>query len=87
MRALSRKTWATEATSLEAINSGSLLRIADGIESMAKGYANLERQAASSARQAEYWEQQYRIAYKTAAAYKGQITKLKKKLAARKDQQ
>lgn len=70
-----------EDATLEQINTGSLQRIADAAESMAKGYAALERRAIEAERGREYWRSEAEaLKYKLRAA-RGVITKLKRKLA------
>jgi hypothetical protein len=82
MRDLSRVRWASDSDTLESINTGSLLRIADGVESMAKGYVALEQRAKSAESGADYWKDRAEAYRKAHIAQKGQITKLRNKLAA-----
>jgi thiamine kinase-like enzyme len=79
----SRTEWNWEKNNtVEVINAGSLQRIADACELMAKNHAELIRERDNY----ERWyrqEQRYKEqAQRSAASLRGQITKLKRQLAA-----
>lgn len=81
----SYKDWGKDSShgnlTLEQINTGALLRIADATEAMAKRHVELIEERDRFERYYRQ-EQSRRIAWeRSAAALKGQITKLKKRLA------
>lgn len=84
-REASRTNWGTSdgehRLSLDQINCGALLRIADATELMAKRHSELIAQKESAQRSAAYYEDLYRRCDRRLSAAKGQITKLKKALA------
>jgi hypothetical protein len=86
-RAESRKEWNRPGIgvqpSTEDLNLGCLQRIADATELMAKRYDELINAKRRAEENAEYYEGLYRRADRRVSAAKGQITKLKKLLAAR----
>lgn len=82
IRNLSRQNWTTESTSFEAINCGSMLRIADAMEKMAQRHTELMEQRD---RYERWWKESDRMAKRLArslSATKGQVTKLKRKVSA-----
>ena len=72
----------TSSDSTEHINAGSLQRIADATEMMAKNYVNMQQERDNY--QKWYRERGLRIdeLQRSKASLRGQITKLKKALAA-----
>lgn len=83
LRDLSKRTWTSSNNTLESINAGSLQRIADATERMAKRHTELiserddyERRYKAATAREQRLERQL-------AASRGQITKLRK--AALKD--
>ena len=92
---MTRKTWKTESRldygndvhedsglTIEAINAGSLQRIADATEKMAVRHTDLMRERDSFKASRDYWEKQYEDAVRSNRSLRGQITKLKNALAA-----
>lgn len=79
---LSRSAWTTEKPDVGAINAGSLQRIAAATEKMAERHAELIRQRDEFERSANYWRSQYEQKDFSIRSLKGQITKLRKALAA-----
>lgn len=78
MRKLSRQGWNTHLKTFDAINSGSLLRIADAVEKVAVRHTEL--MAERDRFQQWYREEEdkvSRLQYQV-RSLKGQITKLKK---------
>ncbi|WP_063568475.1 hypothetical protein [Achromobacter ruhlandii] len=84
---LSRQTWTAESPNLEHVNSGSLQRIAEATEKMAQRHTELIRQRDEFERSANYWRVQSDTKDRQIASQKGQITKLRKKLAAQQSGQ
>ncbi|NMU88369.1 hypothetical protein HGQ98_00500 [Achromobacter ruhlandii] len=84
---LSRSTWTTENPDMGAINAGSLQRIAAATEKMAERHTELIRQRDSFEKAAHYWREKSDIKDRRIASLKGQITKLRKALAAQPAQQ
>lgn len=84
---LSRQTWTAENPNLEHINAGSLQRIAAATEKMAERHTELIRQRDSFERAAEHWRGKADDKDRRIAALKGEITKLRKKLAAQQSGQ
>lgn len=82
IKTMSRKEWSHDANSLEAINAGSLQRIADATEKMAQRHTELIRQRDDFERSANYWRGQSDQKDFNIRSLKGQVTKLRKKLAA-----
>jgi hypothetical protein len=85
LRDKSKKNWADHSNTLDAINAGSLQRIADAAEKMAQRHTDLIRER-------DDYERRYRAAVvreqrleRRLAAAKGQITKLRN--AAKKELQ
>ena len=81
----SRKDWGQDTNgslTIEQINCGAILRIADAVELMAKNYLQLQHDAAFYKR--KYQEQQKEIESLTRSknAYSGHVKRLKKKVAA-----
>lgn len=84
---LSRLTWTTENPDVAAINAGSLQRIAAATEKMAERHTELIRQRDRFEKDVHYWRQQSDIKDRRIASLKGQVTKLRKALAAQPAQQ
>ncbi len=84
---LSRLTWTTENPDVGAINAGSLQRIAAATEKMAERHTELIRQRDSFEKAADHWRQQSDIKDRRIASLKGQVTKLRKALAAQQAEQ
>jgi predicted nucleic acid-binding Zn-ribbon protein len=82
LREASKQKWTSKNT-IEHINAGSLQRIADATEAMAKNYTAMQTDLDWYKRQ--YTERGERIAYlrRSRASLQGQITKLRKQLADR----
>lgn len=80
MRDQSRKAWDGEST-LEVINAGSLQRIADAAEKMALRHTELIYKAARLEKTNQWLDGCIKSRDRTIANLKGQITKLKKKVA------
>lgn len=70
----------SEGINLEQINTGCLQRIADSVESMSKGYVNLEKQLKSALNDSEYYKAELTKQLHVNAGLKGYINRLKKKL-------
>lgn len=84
-REASRVNWGrdgSESLSLEQINTGALLRIADATELMAKRHTELMTQRDMYERWHDEEAQKRRLAERRISSLKGQITKLKKKARA-----
>ncbi len=84
LRKCSQKDWSTDAgiPTESEIKVGSLQRIADAVELMAKGYARLENERDRWKRWYEQELQEQQRLARSNAALKGVNTKLRKKLAA-----
>jgi len=80
MREESRRDW-TSKTTTEDINCGSLQRIADATEKMALRYTELIDKAARLEKNNDLLRGYIEGRDKTISNMRGQITKLKKKLA------
>lgn len=83
-RSESKKDYGTnvpegEGLSLERLNCGSLMRIADATEIMATNYLRLQEDLATAKRGREYYMEEMEKAQRTITAMKGLITKLKKR--------
>ena len=74
----SRNDWNSGAT-LQEINSGSLQRIADATELMAKPFLNLLAENERLKRDLEWYREKYAEKDRKISALRGVITKLKKK--------
>lgn len=70
-----------DGVSLEQLNAGSLQRIADAAETMAKGYARLEQDAAAWRARAQAAESMVALERRRITALKGHITRLRYKLS------
>jgi hypothetical protein len=82
-REMSKETnWGTfnEGLSIEQVNCGSLLRIADATEAMSTNFTSLYKELQQMTEERTRYRNLYYIGQKQLAAYKGQITKLKKKI-------
>jgi hypothetical protein len=77
----SRKNW-TSAGTLENINSGCLQRIADACELMAKSHDSLVRDRDWQKGRADRATDRLGMLENSLRSHKGQITKLRKKIAA-----
>jgi hypothetical protein len=82
LRTISEEHWNSDSSSFDAINCGSLQRIADACELTAKNYRELLAERDNY--QKWYREQRARVEARdrSIAALRGQITKLRKKLGA-----
>ena len=80
-REISKQDWSVVGrTTIEQVNSGSLQRIADAVESIARNYNQLQEERD---RYKRWYEQEHGWRLKNEAkiaAYKGVVTKLKRKL-------
>lgn len=77
----SRRDWTNEDSSLETLRTGCLMRIADATEKMAKRHTELIDERDRQQRLADYWRQCCERTERRLRAAKGQITKLRKRLA------
>lgn len=75
----SRRDWNSNQT-LPEIDSGSLQRIADACEAMAKNHIDLQNKYDSMVRQRDYKQTRINNLENSIRSYRGTITKLKKKL-------
>ncbi len=82
LRAKSRREWVNDDSSIEQIQLGCMLRIADAIEKMAQRHTELIRDRDMYNRWYDEEVERRKIAERSLSAAKGQITKLRKKLAA-----
>ncbi len=82
MRELSRTKWTTEQTSIEAINCGSMLRMADAMEKVAVRHTELIAEVDRYKRWYAQEQQAVSMLSYRIRSLKGQITKLKKAKAA-----
>lgn len=88
MRKISRTDFTSRnGNTIEAINAGSLQRIADAQELMAKNHSDLVGERDRAKANAAYWRQQADLSAGSIRALKGVVTKLKKQLAAARAQQ
>ncbi len=81
-RAESRKIYGHEKSedvglTLEQLNAGSLQRIADSLESMARGYTDLERNARAWKERAESLERSLAVERRRSSALRGHLTRLR----------
>jgi hypothetical protein len=67
----------TKKVTYEAINAGSLQRIADAVEKVAINHIQLEQQCAELKRQKEYWRAKAETLQRSVNAYKGLVKKKK----------
>ena len=86
LRKLSKKTWIGDGT-LELINAGSLQRIADATELMATNYTRLQADLEFYKALAAERDDTIGRIWRSLAAQKGQVTRLRNKLAAFQDEQ
>ncbi len=84
LRAKSKDGWNSESNSLDAINAGSLQRIADATEKMAQRHTELIRDRDMFERRMKSEQACSETLRRRLNAAKGQITKLRKQLAAAK---
>ncbi len=77
-RQQSREGWNAEET-FEAINAGSLQRIADATEKMAQNYVKLENDYKYMREDRDRYRARYEKELKRSAAYRGVINRMKKK--------
>lgn len=84
LRARSKRDYQTDNSSLEHLRTGAILRIADATERMASNYINLQDDRDRYSKW--YYEEQERRQglERSNSSLRGQITKLKKALAATK---
>jgi len=88
IRQNSRVDYTTEApANNDMIKLGALLRIADATELMAKRYSELIAQRDQYQRSMDYWREQYDAIERRNRSLRGQVTKMRNKLAAKKEQQ
>jgi hypothetical protein len=80
-RELSKTNWGHEGenATLEQINTGAILRIADATEKMAQRHTELIRERDNLEGNSRRWQARAEESAKRIAALKGVITKLKKK--------
>lgn len=80
-REQSRTSWGTEATSLtlEQLNAGAILRIADATEKMATNHVKLQNDYDYMRKDRDRYRERAERAERKITAMKGVITKLKKK--------
>jgi len=80
-RAQSRIDWGTESSglTLEQINCGAMLRIADATEKMAQRHTELIQDRDYYEKQYNDWRREYEAMERRCRSLKGQITKMKKK--------
>lgn len=82
-RQASRRDWITRTgttASVEEVNSGSLQRIADATEAMAKNHNALIAENERLQRSASYWQRRVNSLERSNAALRGHITRLKNRL-------
>lgn len=82
LRDKSRRNWTSDDNATDYIKLGCLLRIADATEAMARRHTELIDERDKAKRQAECWRRDAEHLGLSNRALKGQITKLKNKLAA-----
>lgn len=85
LRDISKKTWTSDENTLASINAGSLQRIADATELMARRHTELIRERDNYERYYREAQQRNQQLERRLAAAKGQITKLRN--AAKKEPQ
>lgn len=78
LKIMSRQEWNGDK-GYDAINCGSLQRIADATEKMAANYTALQQNYDSVKNNRDYWQRQYEKEKRRAAALRGIINRLKKK--------
>lgn len=81
----SRRNWSNDNNSNENIQLGCMLRIADATEKMAQRHTDLIRERDTYNRWYDEEAQRRKTIERQLSAAKGQITKLKKQLAAAKE--
>lgn len=69
-----------EKLTQDQLNTGCFLRIADSVESISKGYVNLEKQLKSALSDVDYYRSELNKQRHVNAGLKGYINRLKKKL-------
>lgn len=74
IREHSRKNFIAEFT-YEAINAGSLQRIADAVEKVAISHIQMEQQLDELKKQKEYWRAKAETLQRSVNAYKGLVKK------------
>ena len=79
----SKNSWESN-NSVEHINAGSLQRIADATELMAKRHQELVNERDTFKRSKDYWEARHADLERSNRSLRGQITKLNNQLAAAK---
>lgn len=80
----SRREWISPGAAvptIEQLSFGALQRIADATELMAKRYSDLIAEAERHKSSRDYWQRESERRERSIIALRGQITKLKKKLA------
>jgi hypothetical protein len=78
LRQLSKDTFTSQGNTLEAINAGSLQRIADACELMASNYKKLQKEVEDLNVSRQYWIDMASKQTRTITALKGVITRQKK---------
>lgn len=82
LKEISRGTWNNNgSTTCEEINAGSLQRIADATEAMSRNYVELQNQVDYYKKRMESLQEQNETLFRSNAALRGVITKLKKRQA------
>ena len=81
LRAKSRRDWANDSSTNEQIQLGCILRIADATEKMAQRHTELVRERDQFKASVDYWRTEAERVGRSNNALRGQITKLKKRLA------
>jgi len=71
----------TKNITIEQLNTGAILRIADATEKMASNYVRMENDLATYKRRAELKESEIRYLLKSNAALRGHIKWLKNRMA------
>jgi hypothetical protein len=79
LRDKSKKGFTSDSNTLETINCGSFQRIADACELMASNYKRLQSENESMKAGMQYRNDRIEKLERKVSAYKGVITKLKKK--------
>lgn len=83
LRDKSRRIWANDSNTNEQIQLGCILRIADATEKMAQRHTELIRERDQFKSSMDYWRNEAERMGRSNNALRGQITKLKKRLAAK----
>ena len=81
LREKSRRNWGNDSNSNEQIQLGAILRMADATEKMAQRHTELIRERDQFKASVDYWRTEAERVGRSNNALRGQITKLKKRLA------